>query len=97
MSIRKIYGKLAVPGIKRHARWSGITSILSGSTSVTVSATQIKSGSPPLLSLGATSVASHRKLVLSCNSIVDGISFAIVSDLAPNGGDQQVVYSVLEG
>ena len=97
MGIKKFYQKPVFPGFVRKSAWGGIATISSGSTTVTVSAAQVKSGSPPLLSLGATSVASHRKLVLSCNSIVDNTSFAIVSDLAPNGGDQEVVFMVLEG
>ena len=97
MGIRKFYQKIAAPAIKRHSRWSGITNILSGQTVITVSAAQVKSGSPPLLSLGLTTVTSHRAIILSCNSIVDNTSFAIVADKATTGGPQQVVYTVLEG
>ena len=56
----------------------GITSIASGDASVTVSATQISSGRVLATGVGATSVASHRDLVTTVDSVVDGISMSVV-------------------
>ncbi len=96
MGIEKFRRKVALPGLVRKAKWAGITTIVSGSATVTVSATQVKSGSSPLVSLGATTVTSHRSMILSVNSIVNNTSFAIVSNLATSGGPQEVVFAVLE-
>lgn len=97
MSIERFYRKVVVPALVGTSKWRGTATINSGSTSVVVSASglAVTSLNPPLLSLGTTTVASHRKLVLSCDSIVTNTSFCIVSDLAPNGGNQQVVYTIV--
>lgn len=97
MGYNKLFRRTAIMGLFGTAKWNGIATINSGSTSVTVSAAglAVTSLAPPQLSLGTTTVASHRSLILSCNSIVTNTSFCIVSQQAPNGGDQQVVYTIV--
>ena len=97
MGYNKLFRRTAIMGLFGTAKWNGVATINSGSTSVTVSAAglAVTSLAPPQLSLGTTTVASHRSLILSCNSIVTNTSFCIVSQQAPNGGNQQVVYTIV--
>jgi len=76
--------------------WRGITTVLSGLATATISATAATSGFPIMVSLGATSVTSHRDLVVSVDSIVDGVSFSAVTNLA-TVDDQEVVYTIIGG
>lgn len=78
------------------AAWRGVTTIVSGDSTVVISASAATSGYPILLALGQTSVASHRDLVLSVSSLVDGISF-----LAEASGavvdSQEICYTIIGG
>ena len=77
----------------------GIATVASGDSSVTVSAANLtcSSGYPILLSLGVTTVASHRHLSPSVNSIVDDTSFEIVLHEATSGGGQEIVFDIIGG
>ena len=80
---------------KGNDRWRGITNIASGDALVVVSASMITSGYPILVSLGRATVASHRNLCISVNSVVDGKSCVIVSNLA-TVASQEVCYIVID-
>ena len=90
---RKIVGLGGLGGVPE---WRGVTTISSGDTSVTVSraALTANSGFPIMHGLGATSVASHRDLVTSVDSIVDGTSFEVVVNNAVVD-DQEVTYLIV--
>ena len=60
----------------------GVSNIASGDSVVSVAATAATSGAVFSLNLGQTSVASHRALTLSVNSVVDGTGFVIVANNA---------------
>lgn len=96
MGTKKFYQKVHAPGLTGPDKWAGVTNILSGQTVVTVSASQVVSGSAvPHVTLGVTTAASHRAIILSVNSIVANTSFAIVADKATSAGAQQVVYTIV--
>ena len=80
--------------IKGKSKWTGVSNVVSGGTFVVVSANQISSGQANLLGLGVTTVASHRDIGLSVNSIVENTSFMIVTDKA-TVDTQQVVYTLI--
>jgi hypothetical protein len=63
----------------------GFTTIASGDAFVTVSATAANSGIP-VFACGQSNVASLQQIVFSTNSVVDGVSFAIVPHEAPSQG-----------
>lgn len=94
-NMKKFYQKIAPPGILRRPGWSGITNILSGDSSVVVEANQVSSGCNIHVNLGLTTVASHRSLIISTNSIADDSSFIIVTNVAVID-TQQVVFMILE-
>jgi len=77
----------------------GIASVASGDSTVTVSQANLgcRSGFPILLNLGVTTVASHRHLSPSVNSLVDDTSFEIVLHEATSGGSQEVVFDIIGG
>jgi hypothetical protein len=77
------------------ATWRGITSIASGDSTVTVSATQISSGYVLATGLGASDVGSHRDLVTSVDSVVDGVSMSVVVQNA-TVDSQEVWYIVIQ-
>lgn len=91
--MEKFRRKISVPAISKRESWSGITSVVSGGSTVVVSASQIKSGAAILCALGLTTVASHRDIVLSVNSIVTNTSMVVVTDKATID-TQQVCYLV---
>lgn len=94
MGIEKDARKRAVCGIVGRATWAGITNVVSGATSVVVSASAVKSGVAILHNLGVTTVASHRALTLSVNSIVDNTSFCLVTNNA-TVDTQSVVFTII--
>lgn len=77
----------------------GIASVASGDSFVVVSEANLscRSGFPINLSLGVTTVASHRHLSPSVNSLVDDTSFAIVFHEATSGGSQEVAFDIIGG
>lgn len=93
MGIEKIRRKLSAPGINKRESWSGITDIVSGASTIVVSASQILSGAAILCTLGLTTVASHRDIVVSVNSLVSNTSMVIVANKA-TVGSQQICYIV---
>lgn len=95
MGIEKLRRRLSVPGVVGQTRWSGITNIVSGSSSVVVSASQVKSGAAILTGLGRVTVASLRAVNVSVNSVVDNTSFCIVGDRATTD-TLEVCYTVIE-
>lgn len=97
MGYNKLFRRTAVMGLFGTSKWRGITNIVSGASIVTVSLAglAVNSGKVPHLTLGETTVASHRAIILSCNSVVANTSFCVVADKATSGGSQQVVYSIV--
>lgn len=91
-SVARVGQFWTLPG---NAQWRGIATIASGGTTITVShaTLAVTSLTPPLLALGTTTVASHRDIVLSVNSIVTNKSFSVVADKA-TVDSQQVVYMI---
>lgn len=89
---------MSAQGLTGAARWRGITSIASGGTTVTVSNATLaaNSGYPIMLGLGVTTVASHRDIALSVNSIVNATSFCIVANKA-TVDSQEVCYVIIGG
>ncbi len=92
------FGKLQRPkflkGIKGKSSWVGVTNIVSGASTVIVSASNISSGMGNIVNLGNTSVGSHRDMVLSVQSVSERVSFMIVADKA-TVDTQQVVYTLI--
>ena len=96
MGIEKIRRRISAPAYIKRASFSGVTNIVSGSSTVVVSASQIASGAAIMLSLGLTTVASHLDLVLSCNSLVTKTSMVVQSNLA-TVDSQQICYTIHGG
>ena len=94
MGLEKDRRQRRVLRLKGVDTWRGLTNVLSGTASITVSSNLVSSGSPPLVSMGATSVASHRPLVTTVDSIVDSVSFSIVVNNATVAA-QQVVFVIV--
>lgn len=94
MSFLKKQRPKFLPGIKGKSAWVGVTNILSGNSTIIVSATNISSGMGNIVNLGNTSVGSHRDMVLSVQSVSERVSFMIVADKA-TVDTQQVVYTLL--
>lgn len=91
-----VTSEVTIADLKGAGRWRGIATINSGDSTVTVSAAAVASGYTPFVSLGRTTVASHRDIVLSVNSIVDNTSFMAVASKA-TVDDQEIVYVVIGG
>jgi len=94
MGLDKFVRNLGIHGIKGASKWRGITTITSGTSIIAVTATAAASGYPVLTGLNATSVASHRDIVLSVNSVVVNTSFCIVADKA-TVNSQEVYYVIV--
>jgi len=94
-SFLKKFHPLDVPGLVGRTGWAGTTDIASGDTEVVVTASQVQSGAGLMLGLGITTVASHRDMVVSINSVVDNTSFVVVADKATV--DTQPVNYILIG
>lgn len=94
MGIEKSARRLATRGLIGRTAWSGVTTVVSGAASAVVSASAVKSGVAILHNLGVTTVASHRALVLSVNSIVDNTSFCVVTNNA-TVDTQSVVFAII--
>ena len=96
MGTEKARRKSYFPALRgKSTRWTGITNVLSGTSTIVVSATQIKSGAAIMTGLGITSVASHRGLIVSVNSLVANTSMVIQTNIA-TVDSQQVYYTVIE-
>lgn len=89
-----VSGVASLAALSGAAAWRGITTILSGTASITVSSTIVSSAHPPLVALGLTTVASHRGLITSVDSIVNGVSFCTVVNLT-TVDKQQVVFAII--
>lgn len=89
-----VSGVASIAALSGVAAWRGLTTVLSATSSIVVSSTLVSSAHPPLVSMGATSVASHRNLVTTVDSIVDGVSFCIVTNLV-TVASQQVVFVII--
>lgn len=94
MGVDKNQRRPALPGLVGQSRWAGTTDIASGDSNVIISASQVKSGDMILCNLGITSVASHRDLITSPNSITDDTSFILNVHNAVVD-TQQVVYTII--
>lgn len=86
--------RLAGPGLVGQSRWTGTTNIASGDSNVIITAAQVKSGDIILHNLGVTTVASHRDLITSPNSITDDTSFILNVQNAVID-TQEVVYTII--
>lgn len=95
MGIEKERRRTAQVGILGKSRWAGITDIVSGDTSVVVSATAIESGAVIMTGLGITSTATHQNLITSVNSLVTNTSMVLQTQQATVAG-QPVWYAVIE-
>ena len=95
MALEKIRRRLSIPSLGGQNRFRGIASIPTGSAFVVVSASEVTSGCTTLVSLGRSTVASNRTLVLSTNSLVNFTSFCIVSDRVTSGAAQEVCYEII--
>ena len=95
MGTKKEIQKFAPAALLGNGRWCGIADVASGDSGAAVLSTQVKSGDTVLVNLGLTTVASHRDLVCSVNSIVDNTSFmAVVHNAVIQS--QQLVYTIIE-
>lgn len=92
---KKTRNQKMAPALRGHNRWSGVTAIASGDSSVVVSATQISSGNVIMTGLGITSVATHQTLDTSVNSVVTGTSMVLQVHRA-TVDTQQVWYTIID-
>lgn len=92
---KKTRNQKMAPALRGHDRWTGITNIASGDSSVVVSATQISSGNVIMTGLGITSVATHQTLDTSVNSVVTGTSMVLQVHRA-TVDTQQVWYTIID-
>ena len=92
---KKTRGQKYAAALRGNDRWSGITNIASGDSSVVVSATQIASGNVIMTGLGITSVATHQTLDTSVNSVVTGTSMVLQVHRA-TVDTQQVWYTIID-
>ena len=106
MGLFKIYRNAVAKGSLRiqkarqgSAKNRGIVTVVSGAALATYSAANLtcNSGFPINVSLGVTTVASHRHLSPSVNSIVDNTSFCVVFHEATSGGGQEVAFDIVGG
>ena len=94
MGVDKNQRRPALPGLVGQSRWAGTTDIASGDSNVIITAAQVKSGSVIMHNLGVTTVASHRDLITSSNSVTDNTSFILNVQNAVVD-TQQVVYTII--